>query len=94
VVQGVSVRYYPKDAVDVDDEADEVEEGAVVEAPPVVAGGASGMFSMSQPLEEVKVGPSVRDGDLLVDGEVEEDNVTAAAEGEARLAANGAAAAT
>ena len=34
------------------------------------------------------------DEDVLVDGEAEEDNVIAAAEGEARLAANGAAAAT
>ena len=38
-----------KAVVDVDVEAEEVEEGAVVEAPAVVAGGDSGAFRMSPP---------------------------------------------
>ncbi len=77
------------DVVDVDFEAGEVEEGAVVEAPPVVDGGASGMFSMSPPPGEDEGG----EGDKGP-GEAADDNATAATEGEAPLAANGAAATT
>jgi hypothetical protein len=90
--------------VDMDVEAEEVEEGAVVDAPAVVAGGASGAFRMSPPplpesegegCEDGEDGeePGVRDGDILADGEATEDNVTAAAAAEERLAANATAAA-
>ncbi len=93
-----------KAVVDVDVEAEEVQAGDVVEAPAVVAGGASGAFRMSPPPEEDNggergedseggEGPGTRDGDFLRDGEEAEDNVTAAAAGKARLAANAAAAA-
>ncbi len=68
-----------KAVVDVDVEAEEVQEGDVVEAPAVVAGGASGAFRMSPPPEEDEGGegggegggedgeePGVRDGDMLL----------------------------
>ncbi len=91
-----------KAVVDVDVEAEEVQEGYVVEAPAVVACGASGAFRMTLPTEENEGGegggegggkePGVRDGDMLAEGEAAEDNVTAVAAAEARLAANAAAA--
>ncbi len=93
-----------KAVVDVDVKAEEVEVGAVVEAPAVVACEATGAFRMSLHPEEDEggergedseggEGAGIRDGDMLVDGEAAEDNVTAAAAAEARLAANAAAAA-
>ena len=73
--------------------------GAVVDAPAVVAGGASGAFRMS-PRPGEGVGdeggdeePGVRDEDILPDGETAEDNVSAAVAGENRLALAAAAAA-
>ncbi len=82
-----------KAVVDVEDEAEaEVcEVSSVVEAPAVVAGGASGAFRMfPRPGEgEGDKGggeePGVRDKDILPDGETAEDNVSAAAAGENRL---------
>ena len=73
----------------------------MVVAPPVVANGAPGAFTMSPPASEDKGGEGGEGGegsgtsnaDILCDGETEADNVVAAAEGEARLAAAGAAAA-
>jgi hypothetical protein len=62
-----------------------------VEAPAVVACGASGAFRMSPRPGEDEGGegggeggkePGVRDGDMLVDGETAEDNVTAEAAAE------------
>ncbi len=58
-----------KFVIEVDVEVEEVEEGAVVEAPAVVTGGTSGVFRMSQ----------------NDDGETTEDKITAAAAAEARL---------
>ncbi len=86
----------------VDVEAEEGEVGNVVEAPAVVASGASGAFRMSPPPGAAEGGevrgedgeePGVRYKDILPDGEAAEDNVSAAAAGEARLAVNAAAAA-
>ena len=80
--------------VEVEDEADaeggEPEEGAVVAAPAVFADGAAGAYAMSD--EEGGEEAGVRDGDALIEGETEADNVAAVAEGEARLAAAAAAA--
>ncbi len=84
-----------------DVEAEEVQEGGVVEAPAVVASGASGAFRMSLPRVEDEgsedgedgedgEGPGVRDGDILAGGDAAEDNVTAATASEARLTANAA----
>ena len=77
-------------------EGSEPEEGAVVEAPAVFADGAPGAYSMS-PLpesgDEGGEGAGIRDGDVLMAGEKEADNVAAVVEGEARLAAAAAAAA-
>ncbi len=73
--------------------------GAVVDAPAVVAGGASGAFRMSLRPGEGKGDegggeePGVRDGDILPDGETAEDKVSAAAAGENSLALAAAAAA-
>ncbi len=60
-------------------EAEAVEEGATVEAPPVVAHGASVAWPMSPPASdgeggkggEGSEGPGLRDGNLLADGETE-----------------------
>jgi hypothetical protein len=79
--------------------------GALVEAPAVVASGATGAFRMSQSPSEDEggkrgedcedgEGPGFHDGDILADGEAVEDNVTAAAAAEARLDANANAAVT
>jgi hypothetical protein len=83
-----------KAIVDVDVEAEEVEEGTVVEAPPVVASGASGVYRMSPSGSEDEgcegckggegggeggEGSGLRDGDILANRETAEDNVTAAA---------------
>ena len=80
--------------VEVEDEAEgegsEPEEGAVVEAPAVFADGAPGAYAMSD--EEGGEEAGVGDGDALIEGETEADNVSAVAEGEARLAAAAAAA--
>ncbi len=83
-----------KAVVNVEDEAEaeDCEVGSVVEAPAVVACGASGAFRVSpRPGEgEGDEGggeePGVRDEDILPDGETVEDNVSAAAAGENRLA--------
>jgi hypothetical protein len=88
--------------VDVEAEPQKGQVGDVVEAPAVVAGGASGAFRMSPPPEEDEggervedreggEGPGTSDGDFLRDGEEAEDNVTAAAAAEACLAAYAAA---
>jgi hypothetical protein len=71
--------------VDVEAEAEDSKVGSVVEAPAVVASGASGAFRMLQHPGEGEGGkgggeePGVRDGDMLLDGETAEDNVSAAA---------------
>ena len=78
-----------KSVEEVEDEAD-AEEGAVVVAPAVFAGGAPGAYAMSD--EEGGEEAGVRDEDALIDGETQADNVAAVAEGEARLAAAAAAA--
>jgi hypothetical protein len=69
-----------KDVVTVAVEAEDVEEGAVVEAPPVVANGASGAFRVTpygsedkgggggEGSDEGGEGPGLRDGDVLPDG--------------------------
>ena len=62
----------------------------MVEAPAVFADGAPGAYAMSD--EEGGEEAGVRDGDALIEGETEADNVSAVAEGEARLAAAAAAA--
>ena len=84
-----------KAVVDVDVKAEEVEVGAVVEAPAVVACEATGAFRMSPcPGEgEGDKEPGVRDEDILPDGETAEDNVSAAAADKNRLALAAAAAA-
>ena len=70
-----------------------------MDAPAVVAGGASGAFRMSpcpgegEGDEGGDEEPGVRDGDILPDGETAEDNVSAAAADENRLALSAAAAA-
>ncbi len=76
-------------------EPEEGEVGSVVDAPAVVAGGASGAFRMPpRPGEgESDEEPGVRDEDILPDGETAEDNVSAAAAGDNRLALAAAAAA-
>ncbi len=71
-----------------------------MEAPPVVANGASGAFRMTSFRSEDEGGegsegglvPVLLNRDILADGETEADNVTVAAEAEARLAAAAAAA--
>ena len=80
-----------KAVVDVDVEPEDCEVGSVVDAPAVVAGGASGAFRMSPcPGEgEGDEEPGVRDEDILPDGETAEDNVSAAAVGENRLLLRG-----
>ena len=65
-------------------------------APAVLADGAPGGYVMSDEEggeEEGDEGAGIRDGDALLAGEKEADNVAAVAEGEARLAAAAAAAA-
>ena len=87
----------PAKAVDVDEDIKPVdgEVGSVVDAPAVVACGASGAFRMS-PCPGEDEGDEelgVRDEDILPDGETAEDNVSAAAACENRLALAAAAAA-
>ncbi len=67
----------------------------MVDAPAVVACGASGAFRMSPRPGEGKGDeePGVRDEDILPDGETADDNVSAAAAGENRLVLAAAAAA-
>jgi hypothetical protein len=91
----------PAKAVDVDEDVEPVdgEVGSVVDAPAVVASGASGAFRMSQRPGEGEGDeggdnePGVRDEDFLPDDETAEDNVSAAAAGENCLALAAAAAA-
>ena len=68
-------------------EGGEPEEGAVVEAPAVLTDGTTGAYSMSQPPVSEDEEASIHDGDILLEGEKENDNVVAADEAEARLAA-------
>ena len=83
-----------------EDEAEgaEPEVGAAVEAPPVLADGATGAFAMSPEPDDDDGGggeeeAGIRDKDVLLGGEKEADNVAAVTEGEARLAAAAGAAA-
>ena len=61
--------------VEVEDEAEaeggEHEEGAVVEAPAVLADGAPGAYSMSPPTESGDEEAGIHDGDILLEGEKE-----------------------
>ena len=84
-----------KAVVDVDVEPEDSKVGSVVDAPAVVASGASGASRMSpRPGKgEGDEEPGVRDEDILPDGETAEDNVSAAAAAENRLALAAAAAA-